>query len=242
MACVKTVQRSRFITTSLVRNFLDITEAFRYAGLLGYNVISGHLDRIAVIVCRICRGMQMTEDLMTSHELADYLKVDLRTVYRYIKQGQIPKVKVGGRWRFRRSDIEAWLRGEAQLEELPQPSGKHILVVDDNPGTVAVLTDILQEAGYNVQIARNGEEALAMLREIFYDLLIVDLNLPKIGGLALISKAHELYGREVKCIIVTGYASKESAIEAVNLGVQRFLEKPFSASQLLTTVKTTLGE
>jgi DNA-binding NtrC family response regulator len=46
----------------------------------------------------------------------------------------------------------------------------------------------------------------------------------------------------VKCIIVTGYASKESAIEAVNLGVQRFLEKPFSAAQLLTTVKTTLGE
>ena len=54
----------------------------------------------------------MAEDLMTSHELADYLKVDLRTVYRYIKQGHIPKVKVGGRWRFRRGDIEAWLRGD----------------------------------------------------------------------------------------------------------------------------------
>ena len=188
------------------------------------------------------RGKQMTEDLMTSHELADYLKVDLRTVYRYIKQGHVPKVKVGGRWRFRRSDIEAWLRGEIQLDQLPPPSAKQILIVDDNPGTVAVLTDILQEAGYNVHIARNGEEALAMLREISYDLLIVDLNLPKIGGLALISRAHELYGREVKCIIVTGYASKESAIEAVNLGVQKFLEKPFSASQLLATVKTTLGE
>ena len=225
--------------TLLVRNFLDTADAFRYAEDLGYNVISGHLDRTFVIVRR---GIQMAEDLMTSHELADYLKVDLRTVYRYIKQGQIPKVKVGGRWRFRRNDIEAWLRGEAQLEEVPQSSGKHILVVDDNPGTVAVLMDILQEAGYNVQIARNGEEALAMLREICYDLLIVDLNLPKIGGLALISKAHELYGPEVKCIIVTGFASKESAIEAVNLGVQRFLEKPFSASQLLTTVKTTLGE
>ena len=184
----------------------------------------------------------MTEDLMTSHELADYLKVDLRTVYRYIKQGHVPKVKVGGRWRFRRSDIEAWLRGEVQVDQLPPPSAKQILIVDDNPGTVAVLTDILQEAGYNVHIARNGEEALAMLREIYYDLLIVDLNLPKIGGLALISRAHELYGREVKCIIVTGYASKESAIEAVNLGVQKFLEKPFSASQLLATVKMTLGE
>lgn len=184
----------------------------------------------------------MAEDLMTSHELADYLKVDLRTVYRYIKQGQIPKVKVGGRWRFRRGDIEAWLRGAVQVEQLPASSGKHILVVDDNPGTIAVLTDILQEAGYNVQVAQNGEEALAMLREIFFDLLIVDLNLPRIGGLALIARAHELYGREVRCIIVTGYASKESAIEAVNLGVQRFLEKPFSASQLLSTVKSTLDE
>lgn len=202
-------------------------------------VIYGHLDWLDVIGGR---GTQMAEDLMTSHELADYLKVDLRTVYRYIKQGQIPKVKVGGRWRFRRSDIEAWLRGDIQVEPLAASSGKHILVVDDNPGTVAVLTDILQEAGYNVQVAQNGEEALTMLREIFFDLLIVDLNLPKIGGLALISRAHELYGREVKCIIVTGYASKESAIEAVNLGVQRFLEKPFSASQLLATVKSTLDE
>jgi len=202
-------------------------------------VIYGHLDWLDVIGGR---GTQMAEDLMTSHELADYLKVDLRTVYRYIKQGQIPKVKVGGRWRFRRSDIEAWLRGDMQVEPLAASSGKHILVVDDNPGTVAVLTDILQEAGYNVQVAQNGEEALTMLREIFFDLLIVDLNLPKIGGLALISRAHELYGREVKCIIVTGYASKESAIEAVNLGVQRFLEKPFSASQLLATVKSTLDE
>lgn len=184
----------------------------------------------------------MAEDLMTSHELADYLKVDLRTVYRYIKQGHIPKVKVGGRWRFRRSDIEGWLRGDVHIEQLPPASGKHILVVDDNPGTVAVLTDILQEAGYNVQVAENGEAALAMLREIFFDLLIVDLNLPKIGGLALISRARELYGREVKCVIVTGYASKESAIEAVNLGVQRFLEKPFSASQLLSTVKSALDE
>src|SRR5919108_6220036 len=88
------------------------------------------------------RGKQMTEDLMTSHELADYLKVDLRTVYRYIKQGHVPKVKVGGRWRFRRSDIEAWLRGEAQLDQLPPPSAKQILIFDYNPGTVAVLTDI----------------------------------------------------------------------------------------------------
>jgi excisionase family DNA binding protein len=186
--------------------------------------------------------MRMAEDLMTSHELADYLKVDLRTVYRYIKQGHIPKVKVGGRWRFRRGDIEGWLRGNVYLEQSSPTLGKHILVVDDHPGTVAVLTDILQEAGYNVQVADNGEAALTLLREIFFDLLIVDLQLPKIGGLSLISRAHELYGREVKCIIVTGFASKESAIEAVNLGVQRFLEKPFSTSQLLSIVKSTLDE
>jgi excisionase family DNA binding protein len=204
-----------------------------------HNVINGHLSKRNVIHRR---GKQMAEDLMTSHELADYLKVDLRTVYRYIKQGHIPKVKVGGRWRFRRSDIEGWLRGDASEEHLPSASGKHILVVDDHPGTVAVLTDILQEAGYNVLVAHNGEEALAMLREVHFDLLVVDLNLPKIGGLALISRAHEVYGREVRCIIVTGYASKESAIEAVNLGVQKFLEKPFSASQLLTTVKSALDE
>src|SRR5215216_6457402 len=125
----------------------------------------------------------MAEDLMTSHEVADYLKVDLRTVYRYIKQGQIPKVKVGGRWRFRRSDIEAWLRGEAQLEELPQSSGKHILVVDDNPGTVAVLTDILQEAGYNVQIALTVKKRWRCSTRFATISLLLTLIFRKLGGL-----------------------------------------------------------
>lgn len=182
----------------------------------------------------------MAEDLMTSRELANYLKVDLRTLYRYIKEGQISGVKVGGLWRFRRSDIEAWLRRESEVKQPPPASTKYILVVDDNPGIVDLVTDILQEAGYNAHAARTGEEALAMLREISYDLLIVDLKLPQMGGIALISRAHELCAGEMKCIIITAYASKESAIEAVNLGVRKFLEKPFSPHQLLTAVESTL--
>ena len=182
----------------------------------------------------------MLEDLMTSHELAHYLKVDLRTVYRYIKQGRIPKVKVGGHWRFPRSDIEAWLRGEGSGVQAAPPAAKQILIVDDRPELVALVTDILEGAGYKVQAARSGEEALALLGEIGYDLFIVDLKLPKMGGLTLISKVQDFYAGKAKCIIITGYSSKDSAIEALNLGVLKYLEKPFSPDRLLTTVKAAL--
>lgn len=182
----------------------------------------------------------MAEDLMTSRELAVYLKIDLRTLYRYIKEGQISGVKVGGLWRFPRSGIDAWLHGESGVKQQPPTPPKQILVVDDNPHVVVIITDILREAGYNVQGARTGEEALAMLREISYDLLIVDLKLPKMDGLTLISQAQDLYTGKVKCIVLTAYASKESAIEAVNLGVRKFVEKPFSVSQLLSTVEAAL--
>lgn len=182
----------------------------------------------------------MSEDLMTSHELARYLKVDLRTVYRYLKQGQVPAVKVGGRWRFRRKIIEAWVAGDRDPKGPSYGLAKRILIVNDSPQGVAALTEILQEAGYHVRSASSGEGALAMLREISYDLVIVDFDVQNPGALSLIARAHTLYAGAPKCIVITGHASREIALRALDLRGHRVLEKPLSAQQLLTTVEAAL--
>ncbi|MFZ5787404.1 MAG: methylation-associated defense system helix-turn-helix domain-containing protein MAD1 [Acidobacteriota bacterium] len=58
----------------------------------------------------------MTDDILTIREVADYLKVTERTLYRLAQEGKIPAFKVGGAWRFRRGDLEQWIKSQSQTE------------------------------------------------------------------------------------------------------------------------------
>lgn len=181
----------------------------------------------------------MTDELMTAPELARYLKVDLRTVYRYLKEAQLPAIRMEGRWRFRQRDIDRWLLRRAPLgaRKRLQP---RILVVDDDENFRSLLVDFLQTSGYTARGAEDGEAALALLREVPFDLLLVDLRLPGMDGLELIRQAKSLHS-PAPIIIVTGYGSKESAIEAVRLGVTNYLEKPIrDLSALASAVQQAL--
>ncbi|MCI0417630.1 MAG: helix-turn-helix domain-containing protein, partial [Acidobacteria bacterium] len=73
----------------------------------------------------------MADELMTAPELAKYLKVELRTVYRYLKDAQLPAIRMGGRWRFRKDDVDRWLfqRAPWRAHRQQQP---RILIVDDD--------------------------------------------------------------------------------------------------------------
>ncbi len=91
----------------------------------------------------------MNEDhFLTTEEVLDYLQVNLRTIYRLIKAGKIPAVRVGRQWRFRKQDIDAWLDGQPQrATEVPSPADverPRILVVDDEQ---AVRELVSQDAG-----------------------------------------------------------------------------------------------
>jgi len=96
------------------------------------------------------------EPFLTTEEVLQYLHVNLRTVYRLIKTGEIPAVRVGRQWRFRKGDIDTWLdnqrlRGEAHITSQPQLRGsrsvdetqrRRVLVVDDEEG----IRDLLAKA------------------------------------------------------------------------------------------------
>jgi len=193
----------------------------------------------------------MDDAFLTTEEVLEYLQVNLRTVYRLIKAGKIPAVRVGRQWRFRKRDIDVWLetqrpragRGGAAPSRPAAPlNGRaRILVVDDEETIRELLSKTLALAEYEVHVAPDGRTAVDRMRIIHYDLLITDLRMPGVDGLTVIREARRLKA-DIPVIIVTGYSSEASAIEAINLGVQGYLTKPFRVPRVLAAAEKALGE
>jgi excisionase family DNA binding protein len=193
----------------------------------------------------------MDETFLTTEEVLEYLQVNLRTVYRLIKAGKIPAVRVGRQWRFRKRDIDAWLdsqrpRGTTRAAAAPaRPltgvTRPRVLVVDDEASIRDLLSKTLALAEYEVDVAPDGRSALERMRMYPYDLLIADLKMPGMDGLAVIREANR-YKVDLPVIIITGFSTESSAIEAVNLGVAGYLTKPFRVPQVLAAAAKALGE
>ena len=196
----------------------------------------------------------MDESFLTTEEVLEYLQVNLRTVYRLIKAGKIPAVRVGRQWRFRKRDIDAWLEsqrprgsraGAAQPALRPASSSAggrpRVLVVDDESTIRDLLSKTLALAEYDVDMAADGRTALERLRILPYDLLITDLKMPGVDGLTVIREARRLK-TDLPVIIITGFSNEASAIEAVNLGVSGYLTKPFRVPRVLAAASKALGE
>src|SRR5438552_15401573 len=200
------------------------------------------------------------ETFLTTEEVLEYLQVNLRTVYRLIKAGKIPAVRVGRQWRFRKQDIDAWLdsqrpRGAARPvtttpapPQAPAPSARtaapvrpRVLVVDDEASIRDLLAKTLALAEYDVDVSADGRSALERMRMYPYDLLIADLKMPGMDGLTVIREAKR-YKADLPVIIITGFSTESSAIEAVNLGVAGYLTKPFRVPQVLAAAAKALGE
>ena len=189
------------------------------------------------------------ETFLTTEEVLEYLQVNLRTVYRLIKAGKIPAVRVGRQWRFRKRDIDAWLDsqrtqsgGGATSSAAPARHGRaRILVVDDEASIRDLLSKTLALAEYEVDTASDASAALDRVRGTAYDLMIADLKMPGMDGLTLIRQAKRIKS-DMPVIIITGFSTESSAIEAVNLGVAGYLTKPFRVPQVLAAAARALGE
>jgi excisionase family DNA binding protein len=193
------------------------------------------------------------ESFLTTEEVLEYLQVNLRTVYRLIKAGKIPAIRVGRQWRFRKRDIDAWLEsqrprgggrpsGAPAAKSAAAAAGRpRVLVVDDEATIRDLLAKTLALAEYDVDLAPDGRAALDRLRMIPYDLLITDLKMPGVDGLTVIREARRLK-TDLPVIIITGFSNEASAIEAVNLGVSGYLTKPFRVPRVLAAAAKALGE
>ncbi len=199
----------------------------------------------------------MDDVFLTTEEVLEYLQVNLRTVYRLIKAGKIPAVRVGRQWRFRKVDIDQWLAGQRTgpavtpqppvVPAVPQASANgitgrpRVLVVDDEASIRDLLSKTLALAEYHVDTAPDGRSAVASLRDRTYELMITDLKMPGMDGLTLIHEAKRLAPR-LPVVIITAHSTEAAAIESVNLGVSGYLTKPFRIAKILSTAARILGE
>ncbi len=114
-----------------------------------------------------------------------------------------------------------------------------ILVVDDEQRICHLIEELLKQEGYQVDVSFSGTDALEMIKNNNYQMLITDLKMPGIDGLELIRKTKE-QKPEIKTIIVTGYTTVDAVVESLKHGVDDYIKKPFNISELIKTVKQTL--
>jgi len=114
-----------------------------------------------------------------------------------------------------------------------------ILIVDDDENIRKVLTTILEEEGYLVDSAETAKKAIEKTRKNFYNIALIDIRLPDMEGIELLTKMKETTPKMRK-VIITGYPTLQNAIEAVNRGADAYIVKPFDMDKVLATIREQL--
>jgi len=114
-----------------------------------------------------------------------------------------------------------------------------ILIVDDNGGTSKTLSLILRENGYEVVVAVTGREALKKARRRFFNLTLLDVKLPDVEGIKLLAPLQKMHP-DMVTIMVTAYASLETAVQALNEGARAYITRPLNMDAVLTTITEAL--
>lgn len=124
---------------------------------------------------------------------------------------------------------------------MPAKSGARLLLVDDDQVFCRVLGEALEKRGFDVCIAHSVEEALQMTGDHQPAYAVVDLNMPGVSGLALVKQLRETDAR-TRILVLTGYASIATAVEAIKLGATHYLAKPADADEILTALNQGDGD
>jgi DNA-binding response OmpR family regulator len=120
-------------------------------------------------------------------------------------------------------------------------TGARLLIVDDEPNIRTPLARALSLQGYAVEEADSGSEALKLLKDSLYNLMVLDLRMPGLDGVEVMQRAHQICP-ELLIIILTGHATLESAIAAVKAEAVDYLLKPASTQEILTAVDKALDK
>jgi DNA-binding NtrC family response regulator len=124
--------------------------------------------------------------------------------------------------------------------DLPTPPA-NILAVDDSPDALELVKRHLSPAGHTVVAVSNAEEAIRLMRDTDFELVITDMKMPRVSGLDLVRHIRTHF-KAVGILMVTGYPSIGGAVEAVRLGAEDYLAKPFTKKELLDAVEATLAK
>jgi DNA-binding NtrC family response regulator len=125
-------------------------------------------------------------------------------------------------------------------QELQNPS-ERILVVDDDDAMCQLLTDLLSDDGYSVEVANDGDSALEKFQSSAFALTITDLMMPKMKGIELVRRLREI-DNSALVLLITAFGTIESAVEAMHAGAFHYVTKPFHNEEILIQVKRALEQ
>ncbi len=113
---------------------------------------------------------------------------------------------------------------------------KKILIIDDDKAAREVIGEFLVETGFDIETAGSGTEALEKLKQDLFDVIISDLRMPEMDGIALTKEINQL-GLDIPIIVITGFGTIELAVESMKAGAFDFITKPFNLDQIKITVE-----
>ncbi len=121
--------------------------------------------------------------------------------------------------------------------------GKRVLVVDDEPNIVLSLEFLMRKAGFEVEVARNGQEALEAIARQPPDVLLLDVMMPEMDGFEVCERLRaDPRGRATKVVMLTARGRDSERQRGLALGADVYVTKPFSTRELVARVKAMLGE
>jgi len=118
--------------------------------------------------------------------------------------------------------------------------GTRLLLVDDEETLRKLVKEELDAEGFHVSMAEDGDEALAILGREAFDLLILDIRMPRMGGLSVLQEMQKR-GIRPRVIVLTGVEDLDVAIQAARLGANDYVTKPFEAAVLIASIRRVLG-
>jgi DNA-binding response OmpR family regulator len=120
---------------------------------------------------------------------------------------------------------------------------KKILIADDEPNIVAAIEFLMQQSGYEVHIARNGEEALELVEACVPDLVLLDVMMPKKSGYEVCTRIRERADwRHIKVVMLSAKGREAEVNKGMSMGADLYVTKPFSTRELMAKIKGLLDQ
>lgn len=172
-------------------------------------------------------------ELMTVEEVASYLRVTERTIYRLLKRDSIPATKVGHQWRFDKVAINEWLRQNSEGAK------KRILVVDDDEMIRVLFEKTLEELGHSVTTAESSSSGFKFVERFDFDLVFLDLKMSGMDGAELLRRIRGIKPG-LPVVVITGYPDSEMMSRALAQGPFGIMNKPFAESDIVIAINSFL--
>src|SRR6476620_4628064 len=128
----------------------------------------------------------------------------------------------------------------AKMVSMAEPSNGRVLVVDDEPTIVEIVGSYLERAGFEVERAIDGPEALRLAELHRPDLVVLDVMLPGFDGIEVLRRLHERPGRRVAVILLTARGEESDRLVGLRHGADDYVVKPFSPAELVARVEAVL--